>query len=640
MTTQETQTIGGYEPAAFKKSLGYQWVAPPKSHPLDWTPYWIKGEDDDPLETLVDNLAKEEWKVAFIRDQIRRLGVKPKGRARVTLLRQLLEGFLDPERLAQRLAGLSDEERRSYTYLLLYRNLESLQTDPTQVKEVFGTSRSREVLTQSILDAGLALENETRQAFIPTMLYKLLPPCHLDLPTAPDPETVVPAAPPQILMLNLQRLLSLIQEDRYNLRQRLRWTMPNVGYMSRNQIWPPAPEDAEHLADNLNQRHTLTLCPPQPMPDASAMDTWASELGVPPQTVEFLYHAAVYLGLILPGNPVKLNDALIQKWLVQPLGRQIVLMYVAFRNVSNWTPWEPLWRRGQITVQWDYQHYWGISAIDDVIRTTYYMQRWVLLDVLAHLPHDAWISVREVDSLLHRLYPSEDTQRYQRNLHLRHGDDWHGALHLALISTLRDVLYPLGLVDLAPSREQPTLFRLHDLQDVHWGRTTRLAIASSRTLSEDTVQFDAESEMLTVQPPAQAEFLAFVQRWAKPAGLVQDVLRYQLDVRRLYQAFERGETPETLAATWLENADFPPLPNVEAWWQTWWDRYGHIRLYPQQATLMTRDTFTMQEVQVALPSLRGAILGLVTPRTALLQPDQVDEILEGLERQGYMPKEA
>ena len=54
---------------------------------------------------------------------------------------------------------------------------------------------------------------------------------------------------------------------------------------------------------------------------------------------------------------------------------------------------------------------------------------------------------------------------------------------------------------------------------------------------------------------------------------------------------------------------------------------------------MTQDNFTMHELQVALPTLRDAILGLVTPRVALLQRDQADPILKDLERQGYMPKE-
>jgi hypothetical protein len=69
------------------------------------------------------------------------------------------------------------------------------------------------------------------------------------------------------------------------------------------------------------------------------------------------------------------------------------------------------------------------------------------------------------------------------------------------------------------------------------------------------------------------------------------------------------------------------LPEIQQWWQTWWERYGHIRLYTEQTTLVTRDEFTLQELQVALPSMRDAIMGLVTPRVALLQAEDADRIV-------------
>ncbi len=47
----------------------------------------------------------------------------------------------------------------------------------------------------------------------------------------------------------------------------------------------------------------------------------------------------------------------------------------------------------------------------------------------------------------------------------------------------------------------------------------------------------------------------------------------------------------------------------------------------------------MQELQAALPTLRESIMGLVTPRVALLQAERVNRIVSDLERQGYMPKE-
>jgi len=54
--------------------------------------------------------------------------------------------------------------------------------------------------------------------------------------------------------------------------------------------------------------------------------------------------------------------------------------------------------------------------------------------------------------------------------------------------------------------------------------------------------------------------------------------------------------------------------------------------------LSVRDEFTMQELQAALPKLRESVLGLVSPRAALLKPEQITAIVSDLERHGYMPK--
>jgi len=61
-------------------------------------------------------------------------------------------------------------------------------------------------------------------------------------------------------------------------------------------------------------------------------------------------------------------------------------------------------------------------------------------------------------------------------------------------------------------------------------------------------------------------------------------------------------------------------------------------MYPQQAALMTRDDFTMKELQLAIPRLTDSILGMVTPKTALIKSEDADRVLADLERQGYMPK--
>ena len=76
-----------------------------------------------------------------------------------------------------------------------------------------------------------------------------------------------------------------------------------------------------------------------------------------------------------------------------------------------------------------------------------------------------------------------------------------------------------------------------------------------------------------------------------------------------------------------------------AWWETWQQRYGHVRLYSNQAVLVAADEFTLKEVQAALPELREGVLGLINSRTALLRAERVDRLLQQLMARGYMPKD-
>jgi hypothetical protein len=134
--------------------------------------------------------------------------------------------------------------------------------------------------------------------------------------------------------------------------------------------------------------------------------------------------------------------------------------------------------------------------------------------------------------------------------------------------------------------------------------------------------------------------MTFLLRWASPVGFSRTLIRYRLDRDKLHQIFEQGDDPDALVAAWRACVDFEPLPEIVAWWQYWHERYARVRFYPPQALLQTRDALTMRELQMALPSLQALITSPLSPDAALLRPDEVDQLLDDLTRQGYMPKES
>lgn len=638
--TNTPNTSAVCTPDILTAKLNYVWLQPgPPVKPQTDAPFWLYPDEVDVTE-FVEQIAEQQWRVDFIRRQITRLGVKPKGQRRVDLVQQLIERFLDPERFARQLSTLNDEEQRYYIHLLLHNNLLGLRTQPTSLDQLLSLSKPSVPMTQRIVNAGLGLQDEVGQFFVPFEMFKLLPPVYIPFDTEPPPATHVPAADPRLLLTKIQQLLGLVQARNYHIQPRPRWRMPQIAYYAReSHIWPPVPEDARRLQSNLNKTGVITLCPPTPYLADVAIAAWSADLELPSAIVEFLYHVLINAALLLPGDPVTLNAALLQPWMMQAPGHQLASLYQIYRSMPDWTDWWPDWRAGDIKIQWNSQNVWDLAAVDNMLRTTHYMLRWVMLDILAYLPHDVWLSLDKVMQFVMKLYPEPQSHYYQQNLLCKDArDQWKGFLRQVLSSMLRGVLHTFGLVDIAPNLDAIEVFRLRHFQSLHWNRAEALAIEDTTPFGRDNVAFRPREQALSITPPAKAQFLNVVQQWSEPRGLIDNKLRYQLDVARLHKAFEQGETPETLAEAWEQSTGFPPLVDVQRWWQYWWERYAHVRLYRGQTTLVTRDEFTMQELQAALPTLRQSIMGLVTPRVALLQADHVNRIVSDLERQGYMPK--
>jgi len=626
-------------PTDLTPELRYHWAEPPASKPLDIGPDWIHPALPASDE-LAANLAGYEWKTPFLRDQIAGLGVTPQGRTRAQLVQQFAEAFLDPTRVQRSYHSLNEEEQQFYVYLLLYTYLENLQTTPTPLNQLSHFSQSRPIMTRAIHKAGLGMRDADDTFFIPHEPLSLLPPLSLPLPEIPEPAQFVKAADPYLLVSQIQQWMGLLQSHTGLLRPRLRWKIPEVSYYTQNvPAWPPTPDYARQILTPTPFQGLIALYPPESYPDAATLETWQTALSLSTPMIDLLYQVLINARVIMPGNPVKLDEQVAQQWLMASPGRQVTFIYQLYRNVGMWGEWWPAWQAGRVQVYWNYINTWQMAGVERTLMTAHTMLRWAWLDLLALLPHAVWLPLDKVLEFFLQLFPKPEAHYYAQGLTFKHTDGWAGFLRLTLNAILGGLLHHLGMVDVAPDLANPIAFRLHHLQDLHWGRLTEFPFAETQPLTAQSVKYVPQGDYLEITPPASAEFLNTVQRWAKPAGLSQNRLHYRPDVARLHTVFEAGETPETLAAQWRAHGNFPPPAEIAHWWQHWWERYGHVRLYPHQAALMTRDEFTLQELQVALPSLREAIMGLVTPRAALLPAEKVGQVLKDLERQGYMPKE-
>jgi len=263
-----------------------------------------------------------------------------------------------------------------------------------------------------------------------------------------------------------------------------------------------------------------------------------------------------------------------------------------------------------------------------------------MLEVLSLLPEDTWIATHDLERWLAELFPQPETHRHLMGMNPSFTQGgWPRFVEDVLLQTLRGPLRAFGLVEIGPSLEDIKAFRLRGLQDLYWGRIEEVALEAAGHLSPDAVRFDTANALLEVTLPAPPDFISAMSAWARPAGLSRNMARYRLDVERLHQTFESGEDPASLSAAWRAGLGFDPLPEIVTWWETWWSRFGHVRIYPAQVLLQTRDAITLEELRVALPSFQDAIVSTLTPEAVLLRGESVASLLDDLARQGYMPKE-
>ncbi|HEY90086.1 MAG TPA: hypothetical protein G4N98_10230 [Thermoflexia bacterium] len=623
--------------------LGYQEVNPPATQSVTTPPSWVQLEAPGPnYAALRELIAAEQWPVAVIRDYISATGTKPYGRSRAALAQQLAESFLDAERLQAAQQALSADTREIYLAMLVSfslprprENLYVLHAPPRPMQEYY----------RELEEAGLLLRRPDK-LLLPN-LYTA-PPAPLHFPhdwEATEPAARREVAAPQRVLTRIQQVLGLVRGGDVQL---------STQYQYNAQIWPlnyllrgglPAPASVVKLgmqrtAINPNKPLVLKMLPPAPALVGASLDSWMAALSLPQDGVEFFYHLLVAARILRPGSPVTLEPQYERQFFSLAPGKQLAVLLHSFEEILDWQVFWPRWREGQVRATWTYSGTSSMSIdyqqeLAGLIR----ILRSAFLCFLAALPQERWLSVAKVAEMLTRYLPPE--YFFDQGL-LSYGDrrgnkEWF--LQLYLHTLLRGPLHWLGLVDLEFAADGALLnFRLQHLQDLLWRRLETFPLPEFTWSGESGVQWDAQTKTLQLQLPAPPVLLGHVQRWAEPQGVGAETLRYRPAEERLHALFEQGVTLADLVADWEAAAGAVPPSPLRAWWQQWWERYGHVRLYPGQTILVTEDKFALQELQAALPKFQDAILGMINSRVVLLRSERSAEIVGEMEEKGYLPK--
>ncbi len=624
-----------------EEALGYKLYTPPQSVPVKDPPTW-KPTSADLREAAIQDIIEAAWPVAQLRNQIRKLGVQPKGRSRAALSRQMMETFMDRERLCEAVASLSQEARELYIYTLLRLSLKAFYVG--DIPPLHTLAMSPALLQAEIENAGLILNLED-QRVLPAELLSFLPPLYLvsqisQVDADDIPETCL--SNPQRLIGQIQQFLNLVQESGCKLEPILRWAPKGSRYYYMRDLMP-IPASARDLLEVPHKQIQIELLAPVPRLDRATLEDWSQTLDLSPVGVEFLYHLLMRIGVLREGSPVAIEPELAQRFLTLPAGAQIAVLFRFFGDLTDWAAFWPAWRAGHIEAHWLHRPtYWGTFSYEDLLAQMLHAIRLAILHILAILPHDVWLSGPQIAHMLSQLLSDSASFKVTANLltfsHKLAG--WEGMLQFYLEAILKGPLYWLGLVDIAPQEGALEAFRLHHMQDLVWERKETFPLSEVRVEAQETVKFLPETGELFLEPPVPVALLRHIETWAEPAGITEKAICYQQSLECLHMAFEAGQNPETLRKAWEAGVGQAPPNALLEWWQRWWERYGQVRLYAHQTLISTRDDFALQELQVAIPEMQDALLGFLTSRAILVRQDDVAELLDKMKAKGYMPKEA
>ncbi len=633
--TRSIQTLSQEE-----EGLGYKLYTPSQSVSVKDPPTW-KPTSADLRESAIQDIIEATWPVAQLRNQIRKLGVRPKGRSRAALSRQMIEVFMDRERLGEAVASLSQEARELYIYTLLRLSLQAFYAG--DIPPLHTLAMSPALLQTEIENAGLVLNLED-QRILPSELLSFLPPLYLvSQITQVDADDIqgVRLSNPRRLIGQIQQFLNLVQESRCKLEPVLRWAPKGSRYYYMRDLMP-VPASARDLLEMPHKQIQIELLAPVPRLNRATLEDWSQTLGLSPFGVEFLYHLLMRIGVLREGSPIALEPELAQHFLTLPAGEQIVVLFRFFGELTDWAAFWHVWRAGTIEAHWLHRPtYWGTFSYEAMLAQMVQAMRLAMLNILAILPHDVWLSGPQIAHMFSQLLPDNTSFKVAANLltfsHELTG--WEGMLQFYLEAMLEGPLHWLGLVDIAHQGGALEVFRLHHLQDLVWKRKETFPLSEVQVEAQEAVRFLADTGELFLEPPVPVAFLQHVETWAKPAGITEKAICYQQSLEDLHRAFEAGQNPETLRKAWEDGVGQAPPKGLLEWWAHWWERYGQVRLYAHQTLIKTRDEFALQELQVAIPEMQDALLGFLTSRDVLVREGEVAELLDKMKAKGYMPKD-
>ena len=653
----------------------------PSAHPASKAPgklpAWMNVNWATQVEQKDQNLNQylDQLRMQDLREMAADIGWTLKGNTKANLVTQFASLLTDTQNLRQIIGSLNAEHQQILWMLALLRHEVILDGESlAKLAQFWGPLKQYkkvESYLKNLRQKGLLINgpyfNYSRSVDgitdaimrpLTLLLAEQLPEARRLPPSPPLQESHM--ADPGALLQAVAQLLLLWEQSTPALRPRQpRPALEKVHRFLANWAYVPqeivqAHQDKKFVYPHINSL-SLTVPPPEMALPDETLRPLQGMIGSP-DYIDFVYHLMHSVGLVQPGNPVRIWSAVRNHFLRLPSEQQQSVLVRAYLEMSTWQEVDHVLRNmPNLTLKrrvHDYQYK------PEHLHSHWLLTRHQILRVLACLPDDQWIAWDSLEPLFRHLWPifySGCWNRTAFSTHENNNPHWYFAVNdqragekewdllqgQVIQTVIIGPLRWLGLADVHVKNNQLLAFRLHGLGDLYWDRketVSHVAAAKPTTPRPPATTIQTKGETIQVNPATVShqghrflEQIAHLDQ-AQPGNFV-----YRLDMGRVHLAFEMGHTLNELQKGWRENLQATIPSPINDRLTHWWQSYGQVRLYEQVSLIELADDYALAELK-AVTSLSQHIIAELSPRLVLIPQAAIEPLQAELQKAGYTPK--
>lgn len=655
---------------------------PPESMPATAVsttqPRWL-------TESMADRHQKDraqfhEWLSTYTVQDLRDIATEQNwtlsGTRKDALIAQLIQHLLQPSDLQQKFSSLDREHQQVFQALALLNPFGIFTTEQvTPLAKLWGPLKRYKKLEsylKQLRDKGLVLPRLSAYwdtvEIVPNDVMRVLPAVlenHLpSVPFLPTKTNEIRLADPFELLRVVNQITLLLEQSTPPLRPpapRLRLEK----FYRYLQGWDylPAEIESAQQRNKLSQRAALvnlTVPPPSPMLMDETIASLRPVVGSSAK-INFLYHLLLQSGLLRPGSPVMIAQAVKEAFLKQEPAKQWTILAQEYLHLTTWSE---LWLvlEGQSKLEVKRNSIPVAEAQVQKMQEKLWQFRQQVLRVLACLPDNVWLSFSFLCGILHPIWPvfshaAWEPASYGRDVEPlwfltlngrslateTNQAEWDMVQGAFIQQMLVGPLSWLGLVDLCLEKEQLIAFRLHGVADLFWDRVSVLSMPNrEETLAPKAIPATAvatHADTITIDPQAMnPQAHAMLQTIATLVQSHVGQYQYRLSAEAVYQSFKNGHTLNDLLHDWRKHLSIPIPKAIQTQLTVWWENYGQIYLYENVTIIEFGDAYALTEMK-AITSLEKHIIAEISPRMVLIANQAVESLVAELQKAGYTPKQ-